>query len=163
MKKLSLLLVSFILVSSVVSAASPIKSILQKYQDDKSCTIITLGSSILNIANSSDDLDEIKDKFDFLRVMAFEGKTNFSADIKAAKLDKYYEELMRIKENQNEIKMYVLEEGKYITEFLMVITGKDDALIQIKGKFTKDDLKSIGDKMDIEQLSHIKQLDELEK
>jgi len=162
MKKCSLLIICFVLVTSVISAASPIKSILNKYKDDKNCTILTFNSSFLNLKSGGKEENLIK-KFDFLRIVAFEGESDFKDDIKRAKLDKYYAELMRIKEDSNEVKMYLLEEGNVIKEFLMVITGKDDALIQIKGNFSKSDLSDIGNSLDIDKLSHLKKLEELEK
>jgi len=162
MKKSSLLIICFVLVTSVVSAASPIKSILNKYKDDKNCTILTFNSSFLNLKSGGKE-ENLINKLDFLRIVSFDGENDFKDEIKKAKLDKHYAELMRIKEDNNEIKMYLLEDGDVIKEFLMVIVGKDDALIQIKGNFSKKDLSEIGTSLDIDQLSHLKKLEELEK
>ncbi len=54
-----------------------------------------------------------------------------------------YEELMKVKETGQELRMLVRTEGDYIREFLMVGGGEDNLLIQIKGKITFEEAETL--------------------
>ena len=44
-----------------------------------------------------------------------------------------YEEFMRVKESDQDLRMLVRTEGKRFKEFLLIAGGEDNAVIQIKG------------------------------
>ena len=54
---------------------------------------------------------------------------------------KNYEEFMRIKESNQDLRMLVRTEGNKFKEFLLIAGGEDNALIQIKGNMTFEEAK----------------------
>jgi hypothetical protein len=60
--------------------------------------------------------------------------------IKDINLD-LYEEFMRVKGSEQDLRMLVRSEGKKFKEFLLIAGGEDNALIQIKGNMTYDEAK----------------------
>lgn len=54
-----------------------------------------------------------------------------------------YEEFMRIKEHDQDLRMLVRAEGDVIREFLMIGGGEDNLIIQIKGKMTFEEAENI--------------------
>jgi hypothetical protein len=57
-------------------------------------------------------------------------------------LDKY-EEFMRTKEVDQDLRMLVWSEGNKFKEFLLVAGGRDNAIIQVKGNMTFAEAKKI--------------------
>lgn len=54
---------------------------------------------------------------------------------------KNYEEFMRIKGSNQDLRMLVRTEGNKFKEFLLIAGGEDNALIQIKGNMTFEEAK----------------------
>jgi hypothetical protein len=52
-----------------------------------------------------------------------------------------YEEFMRVKDSDGDIRMLVKTEGNRFREFLLVIGGDDNAIIQIKGNMSFKEAK----------------------
>jgi hypothetical protein len=48
----------------------------------------------------------------------------------------YYEEFMRVKESDQDLRMLVRTEGNKFKEFLLIAGGEDNAVIQVKGDLT---------------------------
>jgi hypothetical protein len=68
----------------------------------------------------------------------------YDAVIKDIDLTKY-EEFMQVREKDQDVRMLVRMEGNKFTEFLLIVGGKDNALIQIKGSMTLDEAKKFAD------------------
>jgi hypothetical protein len=58
---------------------------------------------------------------------------------------KLYEEFMTVKESDQVVKMLVRTEGDRFKEFLLIVGGKDNALIQIKGDMTLNEARKFAD------------------
>jgi hypothetical protein len=54
-----------------------------------------------------------------------------------------YEEFMRVKESDQDLRMLVRSEGNTFREFLLIAGGEDNALIQIKGSMTFKEAKKL--------------------
>jgi hypothetical protein len=52
---------------------------------------------------------------------------------------------MQVKESDQIVRMLVRTEGKKITEFLLIVGGKDNALIQIKGSMSFEEAKKFAE------------------
>jgi hypothetical protein len=50
-----------------------------------------------------------------------------------------YEEFMRIRKSDQDLRMLVRSNGNVIREFLLIGGGKDNLIIQVKGKMTYQD------------------------
>lgn len=56
-----------------------------------------------------------------------------------------YEEFLRVKEYDNDIRVLVRSQGKRITEFLLVAGGDDNAIIQVKGNMSVSEARRLCD------------------
>ena len=54
-----------------------------------------------------------------------------------------YEEFMRVKESDQDLRMLVRTDGKRFKEFLLIAGGDDNAVIQIKGDLSFNDAKKL--------------------
>jgi hypothetical protein len=142
MKKL-LFFVVFILTIASVSGQKSIDAIFDKYAGKDGFVTVTLSGNLLKFAaclGDDDDDNALPDKITEIRVLAQEDKhmnvENFyDLAIKDLNLNSY-DEFMRIKESDQDIRMLVRSEGNRFKEFLLIVGGDDNALIQIKGDMT---------------------------
>gem|GEM_PF-410407 len=168
MKKITTILLGLFVFTLVINASSPLKTIFKKYKSSKDCKIITFNSDFLNIntgdENNEDfkELEELKKKFELLRIFTLEGDHDLKADINKAKIEKYYEEMMRVHESDQDVVIMVREEGKVIKEFVVLVYGDENVIIQVKGRLDRNDISSIGEAFNMKEMMHIKKLEELE-
>jgi hypothetical protein len=147
MKKLILFVVLMITVTIAYGQKS-IDDLFERYAGKEGFTTITINGNLLKFLSCLSDnneehsvptgLSEIRlltQDNDSLKVENF-----YNLVIKDIDLKKY-DEFMRIKESDQDLRMLVKSEGDKFKEFLLIAGGKDNALIQIKGSMTFDDAK----------------------
>lgn len=54
-----------------------------------------------------------------------------------------YEEMITVKDSEDDVRFLVKTDGDVINELLIMASGDDDAVIQIKGRLTEDDVNRI--------------------
>jgi len=129
-----------------------IDSLFEKYAGKDGFSTVTFNGSLLKFAKlfDSDDDDSansIPNRLTEIRILSQEDKSmkveNFY-DMVIRDIDlKSYEEFMRVKESDQDLRMLVRIEGKTFREFLLISGGNDNAIIQIKGELTFEDAKKI--------------------
>lgn len=144
MKKF-LFFVFFTLTITIASGQKSIDELFDKYAGKEGFVTVTMSGNLLKFAASLDDDDNddyssLPDKITEIRILALEDKhmnvDNFyNLAIKDVNLNSY-DEFMRIKESDQDIRMLVKSEGNRFKEFLLLVGGEDNALIQIKGDMT---------------------------
>lgn len=147
MKKLILFVVLTISATFVYGQKS-IDDLFERYAGQEGFTTITINGNLLKFLSCLGDnkeehsvptgLSEIRlltQDNDSLKVENF-----YTLVIKDIDLKKY-DEFMRIKESDEDLRMLVKSEGNKFKEFLLIAGGKDNAVIQIKGNMTFDDAK----------------------
>jgi hypothetical protein len=77
------------------------------------------------------------------------------------KLDKQvYKEMMTVKESDQNVVVLLKEKGGKISEFLLLVTGKNDnVLIQAKGDMLLSEMADLGGKCNIKGLEQLKMLE----
>ena len=146
MKKLILFTVLSVFVT-VVSGQKSIDALFDKYAGKDGFTTLTLNGSLLKLFACLDDDEEASMPADIteIRILTQEDKSinvgNFyDMVINDIDLSKY-EEFMRVKETDQDVRMLVRAEGKNFKEFLLISGGNDNAVIQIKGNMSFDEAK----------------------
>jgi hypothetical protein len=146
MKTLFLSVVIMISTVTVYSQKS-IDALFDKYAGKDGFTTVTLNGSLLKLLACSDEDDESTMPADVteIRILTQEDENikveNFyDLVIRDIDLSKY-EEFMRVKETDQDVRMLVRAEGKNFKEFLLIAGGDDNALIQIKGNMSFDEAK----------------------
>ena len=145
-------LIALTITATVVYGQKSIDALFERYAGRDGFTTITINGNLLKLATClGDDNEEnsIPPNITEIRILAQEDK-NLKVDnfydmvIKDLDLDRY-EEFMRVKESNQDLRMLVRSEGNKFKEFLLIAGGEDNALIQIKGNMTFKEAKKISD------------------
>ena len=127
-----------------------IDALFDKYAGKDGFTTVTINGNLLKLAKCFDNDADDKDSFHAcqyheIRILTQEDKSmkveNFyDMVIKDIDLDRY-EEFMRVKDSDQDLRMLVRTDGNRFKEFLLIAGGEDNAVIQIKGDLTLNDAK----------------------
>lgn len=145
------------------------QSIFEKYEDSDEVTFVTMQPKMFQMLGkmsvSSDD-PEAKEFFELVnnitsfKVITTESKA-ISQDISSwvtGHLNKStFEELMRVKDGETNVKFYV-QEGKdenHVKELLMFVTGIEDANVNVNGKKLETVLLSLTGDIDLRKIASL--------
>jgi hypothetical protein len=151
MKKLSLFIVLTITATMSYGQRS-IDNLFDRYSGKDGFTTVTLNGGLLKLARLLGDKDD-ENSFPLhiteIRVLAQEDKTmnvgNFYSQVINDIDLKNYDEFMRVKSSDQDLRMLVRSEGNRFREFLLIAGGEDNALIQVKGNMTYEEAKKFSD------------------
>jgi len=151
MKKLSLLILLMI-TATLASGQKSIDDLFDRYAGKDGFTTVTVNRGLLKLARLLGDKDDENDfplHITEIRVLAQEDKTmnvgNFYNQVIADIDLKNYDEFMRVKNSNENLRMLVRSEGDRFKEFLLIAGGEDNAVIQIKGNMTYEEAKKFSD------------------
>jgi len=151
MKK-SLGIIALILISAVLNAQKSIDELFEKYSGKDGFVTVTINGNLLKLAaffDGNNDDDAIPKNITQIRILSQKDEVDIHENfydlvIKDLDLTKY-EEFMQVKESDQDVKMLVRTEGDRFKEFLLIVGGRDNAIIQIKGDMTFDEAKKFAD------------------
>jgi hypothetical protein len=141
-----------LITASVINAQKSIDALFEKYAGKDGFVTVTISGNLLKLAcNTTEENDDnpVPAKITEIRILAQEDE-NMKVDnfydrvIKDINLNDY-EEFMRVKESDQDLRMLVRSEGNRFREFLLIAGGEDNALIQIKGSMTFKEAKRFSD------------------
>ncbi len=142
MKKL-LLFIVFTAIVNFVSAQKSIDALFNKYAGKEGFVTVTFNGNLLKLlACNDEDIEDNKlpANISEIRILAQEDKElnvdNFYELVKKEIRFNDYEEFMRVKESDQDLRMLVRAEGNKFREFLLIAGGDDNVVIQIKGEMT---------------------------
>jgi hypothetical protein len=152
MKKL---LLSCILTATfaIMYGQKSIDLLFDKYAGKDGFTTVTINGGLLKLAKwfdcNSDQDKDLPAGITQIRILSQDDKTmkvgNFY-DMVIKDIDlAAYEEFMRVKESDQDLRMLVRTDGNKFKEFLMIAGGEDNAVIQIKGDLTLNDAKKMSE------------------
>lgn len=142
------LFVLLTITGTLVFGQKSIDALFERYAGREGFTTVTINGNLLKLFACHDAEDEdnaLPASITEIRILAQEDK-NLKVDnfydkvIKDINLDSY-EEFMRIKESDQDVRMLVRTQGNKFKEFLLIAGGEDNALIQIKGNMTFRDAR----------------------
>jgi hypothetical protein len=151
MKKV-LLFIALLITGTIVSGQKSIDALFNKYGGKDGFPTVPINGNLLKLARCFDDDDNdypLPQDISTIRLLAQDDETmkvdNFydmvMKDINPAD----YEEFMRIKDSDSDLRMLVRTEGNRFREFLLIVGGEDNAIIQIKGNFTLKEAKKFSE------------------
>lgn len=148
-------LLFFITLSVSMGSAFGQKSIEQlfdKYAGKDGFVTVSINGNLLKLFNCLDDEHEdstIPTDATEIRILAQEDNDmkveNFYEQVIDGINLNNYEEFMRVKESDQEMRMLVRTEGRNFKEFLLIAGGEDNVLIQIKGNMTFGEAKKFSE------------------
>jgi len=145
MKKLIVFIVLTI-TATLVYGQKSIDELFERYAGKDGFTTVTINGNLLKLASFlSDNNDEnsIPTFISEIRILAQDNdsiKVENFYKLVINDIDlKDYDEFMRVKESNQDLRMLVRSEGNKFKEFLLIAGGEDNALIQIKGNMTYEE------------------------
>ena len=134
------------------TTANAQKEVFQKYQDKDGVTTVHVPKFLMRMAGRFDnEAKKLTDRINDVRIMSCENR-NMAKKIKQDALAAYqnqgYEEMLRVKEDGEQIRIYqrTLKNGK--NEFALLAEDEELAIINVTGRLSIDDVRNIEDMFD---------------
>jgi len=173
MKKIIIVALMMIAVNGVF-AQDAISKFFSKYQDDESFTQVTVSSKMFslftNMEVESPEDKEVLDAISKLKGLRILGKENTSDARKLYKEAfalipmKEFEELMTVRDKDQDFKFLIKESGGKISELLMIMGGADDFMVMsLFGEIDLKQVSRLGKKMNVGGLEQLEKLDDKKK
>ena len=168
---------AFILIMISLSAFSqrnPVDKLFEKYGGKDGFTTVLISSKMFSMFSDmeagDDDINKMIKNIESIKILTTDDESlldpgiNFYKEImNELSLDEY-EELMVVKEKDQDIKFLVKEKEDIIVELLLVIGGKgNNALISIRGIIDLKSISKLSKSMNIEGLERLEEIDEKEQ
>jgi hypothetical protein len=159
---------------SGVNAQDAISKFFSKYQADESFTQVNVSSKMFGLftnmeADSPEDKEVLEaiSKLKGLRLLHKENTSDARALYKEAFTlipVKEFEELMSVRNKDNDMKFYIKESGGKISELVMIMGGASDFMVMsLFGDIDLKQVSRIGKKMNVQGLENLQNLDKGEK
>ena len=168
MKRISII-IALLIFPFLTNAQDFVDQLIEKYQGKRGFTTVVVNKSLLDLAAAMDendrDLQKMKGMIDNIRIIAMDDhlnpeNINFYQEIINQVDTKAYQELMTVKETDNDVVFYVKYLDNDIEELLLIAGGNDEnAVISIKGKINLNEIASLSKSVHMKGFEH---LDELE-
>lgn len=166
--------VAMMTMSLVANAQSDaITKFFGKYQDNPAFTQVTVSSKMFGLFTNMDvekpedkEILEAISKIKGLRVIAKDEARDSRELYKEALsiVPKDYEELMFVRDKDQDMKFLIKESGGKISELLMIAAGNDDfKMLSLFGEIDLKKVSRIGSKMNINGLEQLHKMDKGEK
>jgi len=151
MKRVLWIITLFASLSSVYGQRS-IDTLFNRYAGRDGFVTLTISGKLLKLARCLDDekVDNwLPGDITEIRILAQEDEginaVNFY-DLVIKDIDVgNYEEFMRVKESDQDLRMLVCSQGTRFKEFLLIAGGEDNVIVQIKGNMTFQEAKKFSD------------------
>jgi len=147
MKKL-FALIAFTAATFAVYGQKSVDDLFDKYAGKDGFTTVTINGGLLKFAkwfSDDKDVDALPSDITEIRILAQEDEhmkvDNFYNSVINGIDLKNYEEFMRVKKSDEDLRMLVRVDGDRFREFLLIAGGNDNALIQIKGNMSLEEAK----------------------
>lgn len=140
-----------LLFACLAGHAQGISGIFNEFGHERNADYVNLSPFLMKLGNLFAGQDEdawMMKKVKSMRVLDLEECTPHVKERFHKRVDKLnlkgYDELMRINDEGEKVRVLMKMEKETIRELLLVCTGGEDCtLVQVKGKFTKDDIDSL--------------------
>jgi len=173
MKKIIVVALMMIAVNGVF-AQDAISKFFSKYQDDESFTQVTVSSKMFslftNMEVESPEDKEVLEAISKLKGLRILGKENTSDARKLYKEAfalipmKEFEELMTVRDKDQDFKFLIKESGGKISELLMIMGGADDFMVMsLYGEIDLKQVSRLGKKMNVGGLEQLEKLNDKKK
>lgn len=166
MKRLTLILAGLAMSVSMMAQSSIINKYFDKFADNDQFTKVTINQKMFSLfANFEGDTEEETEfmqaisKLEGLKVLVADSIDNSMGMYKkvAAEMDKApYEELMSVKDGDENVKFSIIEKDGIVKEMIMVVGGKDEfVLLSLYGEIDLKNVSKIANGMKMEGMKNL--------
>ena len=131
--------------ASAIFAQRSIDALFDRYGGKEGFVTVTLSGDLLKLScllDDDNDDERLDGKITEIRILAQDDDDmnagNFYDLVKDFNT-REYEEFMRVKKSDQDMKMLVRTDGKRFREFLLIAGGKDNFIVQVKGDLSLKD------------------------
>lgn len=174
MKKISFIILISVFPLLVFSQNRSVDELFDKYSGKEGFTTVYVSKNLFKMAGKMDlddpDVEGLVDELETIKILATDseflnqGKINFYDEIMRELPVNEYEELLVVKEKDQDVKFLSKEKNGVIVELLLVVGGKDDnALISISGNIDLKHISKLASSMEGTGMKHLDKLEEEEK
>jgi hypothetical protein len=171
MKRISIIVAMLVLCGGIFGQ-SPVDKVFDKYAGQEGYTTVVINSFMFKFLASIESDDPEYESFknatqgiESIRILTQDGAGSvpFAKEILDKLPRQEYEEMMVVKEVDEEIVFLVKEVDGEITEFLLIVSsekGGDDVLISITGLIDMESIASITSGLDLPAMENLEELEE---
>ena len=174
MKKLGLIVLVFVFPLLVFSQHQSVNKLFEKYAGKEGFTTVYISRNLFKMVGEMNlddpDVDELVDKLETIKILASdsefinENNLNFYDEIMSSLPIDEYDELLVVKEKDQDVKFLSKEKNGIITELLLIVGGTDsNALISITGNIDLKHISKLASSMKGTGMEHLEKLEEEEK
>ena len=174
MKKLKLIVLISVFPLLVFSQHSSVNKLFEKYAEKDGFTTVYISKNLFKMVGEMDlddpEVDGLVDNLETIKILASdsefnnESNLNFYEEIMGELPIEEYDELLVVKEKDQDVKFLSKEKNGIITELLLVVGGKDNnALICITGNIDLKHISKLASSMEGTGLEYLEELEEKEK
>lgn len=149
---------------------SAVDKVFDKYSGQEGYTTVYISSFMFNLMNQLEIDDPEYDEFkkatsgiESIRILAQDGdeSTAFGKELLNMLPRNEYQEMMKVKDGEEDVLFLAREEDGRITEFLLIVSGGDeDVLIAITGDIDLESLSSIASGLDMPGMESLEEMDQ---
>ena len=150
---------------------SAVDKVFDKYSGKEGYTTVYISSYMFNLLSSIDSDDPEYNEFkkatsgiSSIKILTQSGDQSkaFGAELLEMLPRSEYNEMMRVKDQEEEVLFLAREVDGKITEFLLIVSGGgEDVLIAITGDIDLESISSIASGLDMPGLENLGEMDEL--
>jgi len=159
---------------SVFAQKNPVDKLFEKYSGKDGFTTILISSKMFSMFSEmetgDDEINNMISNIESIKILTTEDESlldpgiNFYKEIMDELSIDEYEELMVVKEKDQDIKFLVKEKEDIIVELLLVIGGKENnALISIRGIIDLKSISRLTKSLNVQGLDELERIDEKEQ
>ncbi|MEQ9423411.1 MAG: DUF4252 domain-containing protein [Cyclobacteriaceae bacterium] len=170
MKKIGLIIITLLAGLGANAQEDAVSKYFSSYLDDENFTKVSVTSRMFSLFTDIETGDENEEEF-LEAISKLKGLKVISGDSITGGMAKYrsalstvkgkgYEELMSVRDGNDNFEFMIKEKDKIITELLM-IAGADDSfhVMTLYGEIDLKKITSLASKMKIDALDHLRKLD----
>jgi len=171
MKRIILSGVAIIFALTVFGQKSAVDKVFDKYSGKDGYTTVYISSFMFKMLSQLDVDDPEYNEFknatsgiNSIKILTQEGSNSeaFGKELLEMLPRDEYQEMMVVKDQEEEVLFLAREEGGKITEFLLIVSGGgEDALIAIQGDIDLESIASIASGLDMPGLENLEDLKEM--
>lgn len=151
---------------------SAVDKVFDKYSGKEGYTTVYISSFMFNMLNSLESDDPEFDEFKkatsgikSIKILTQEGGNSvaFGAELLEMLPKSEYQEMMVVKDQDEDVLFLAREEGGKITEFLLIVSGGDgeDVLIAIQGDIDLESIASIASGLDMPGFENLEDIEDM--
>jgi hypothetical protein len=168
MKKQALLvLILSALAMSLHAQTSPVDDLFDRYDGKEGFTSVYISSKMFSLLSRIDSNDEefrnLVTRIKGIRILSIDsaenkGGVNFVSELMPRLRRNGYEELMTVKEENDNVFFMIREAGGKIAELVMITGGHGSSVVSIRGDLDLKTIASLSDSMGIGELEDLEKV-----